>query len=127
MYRALAGFVSLVIMASGCFLAPEGDCTTILIPSIVAEVSDSVLGTPLAVGTVMYLREGTFIDSTRRQDPSPGIPALELPWLRERAGVYSVSVLRDGYRSWLRSGVRVHMDGSCHVRTTRLSVRLVSQ
>ncbi|MEO5580406.1 MAG: PEGA domain-containing protein [Gemmatimonadaceae bacterium] len=59
-------------------------------------------------------------------DTHPGGGALDdvlLSLAYERAGTYTVTVTKPGYREWRRTGVQVGRD-ECHVITVPLTARL---
>jgi hypothetical protein len=84
------------------------------------EVRDAVTGAPAALGAVGHVSEGAFradLESNGAADPA----RLFGPW--ERAGNYTVTVQKPGYRSWTQANVRVTAD-RCHVRTVELRADL---
>lgn len=44
----------------------------------------------------------------------------------ERAGTYSIRVQKAGYKDWVKTGVRVRQ-GTCHVKTVTLDVRMTPE
>ena len=90
------------------------------------EVNRALLWFGFLGGAVAWLVSGSW---SEEMDASWGCTepdTLQSPWLRgayERAGSYSVLVLKDGYVPWSRSGVRVFED-KCHVITVSLEARL---
>jgi hypothetical protein len=94
-------------------------CTTDLRPAIAVKIEDSVSKLPIEHGVSGYVRDGDYVDSLRVFDGfSKGIAATERP------GVYTVVVMKSGYQTWKRDGVRVDHD-ECHVLTVTLDANLV--
>jgi len=95
-------------------------CTMEARPGLTLAVVDSATGQAPAGPGGMRFRAvgGTFVDSLV-------VPALIGGWSTawERGGTYSVTVDADGFRPWRADSLMV-TSGLCHVRTTRVSVRL---
>jgi len=123
--RCTALLMAFCTVVAGCSDGPFS-CTAESVPGIEVKVLDAETGHPAACGAVAWLVSGSW---SEEMDASWGCTepdTLQSPWLRgayERAGNYSVLVLKDGYIPWSRSGLRVFED-ECHVHTIRLEARL---
>ena len=85
-------------------------CTEIAMAGIVVEVTSAATGNALGGGSVMTLRDGSYVETVDLVSGN----ALLGAW--ERPGTYEVSITRAGFRTWTRSGVRVvEEDDGCHV------------
>lgn len=117
------GFVAVVPLSCGV-LSSELTCTLNAVFGLRVNVVDSITGAPRAREAIAYARSGTYLDSAVGLPLSPsGVEFTALYLVKERAGVYDVTVQRDGYARWTQSGVRVRGD-ACHVRTTEVTARL---
>jgi hypothetical protein len=120
--RALAGLATGLL--AGCRGAgPAGPvCAPTLGEAVAIGVRDARTGAPLAAGARGAVAEAAFVDSLR---PMP----LESPAGRtlvgggDRAGTYTVTVERAGYRPWRADAVRVTR-GACGVSTVGLVAAL---
>ena len=111
--RTAALVLGATVLASCDFLGPR-ICDTAAYPAIRLDVRDSVSDVAISDGFRAIARDGAFADTAVFQ------PTL---LAEERPGSYTVTVERDGYQTWSRTGVRVR-DGECHVRTVDLVARL---
>lgn len=94
--------------------SPSGKiCTAQFVYGLNVSVRDSATGADLSSGSTVVVRDGNFVDSLTT--PYPGSPYGIFSSAGERAGTYSVTVRRAGYRTWTRTGVAVTAD-ECHVR-----------
>jgi predicted lipoprotein with Yx(FWY)xxD motif len=99
-------------------------CSDSVEPAIDVEIRDSESGLPAAELATGYVRDGDYVDSLRTaRGNGQGVP-LSLQAADERPGVYTVVVIKDGYQTWRKDGVRVGRD-ECHVRTASLIADLV--
>lgn len=114
---ALAGAAGL----AGCDQLTGPPCTTDVRPALRVDVRDSSTNAPAGAGALIVARDGAFADTVLVPAHAAGASPYHLA--HERAGTYAVTVERDGYRPWSRTGVRVTKDG-CHVRTVELTARL---
>lgn len=115
----------LIGVAVGCSTigAPDRACTAIAVAGVQAVVRDSASGVRAASGARLVVRDGTYADSTSVPANRPDLDQFALAAAYERAGTYSVTVQKAGYRTWARDGVRV-TKGECHVITAVLDVLL---
>lgn len=97
-------------------------CTTEFRHGISVHVTDSVTGAPAAGGAKLVVRDGTYADSMVVSEN----PAYVQDWMAgagERAGTYTVTITKPGYRPWSRAGVVVTRD-ECHVKGVLLEAKL---
>lgn len=118
--RNVLVFAGVAVLA-GCDLITGPACTTEARPALTVDVRDSITNATAGPGARIIARDGAFADTVL----VPTDDAARFPYqlAHERAGTYTVTVERDGYRPWSRSGVRVTKD-ECHVRTLALTARL---
>ena len=115
--RVTLAIVGTMLLA-GCTNATDGVvCTAVLVSGIVVEVRDSVSGADLA-GVRGAVRDAAYVDSLRGSAGGTTFAAAG-----ERAGTYTVEVVRPGYRTFTRAGVVVTRD-ACHVRTQHVRAAL---
>jgi hypothetical protein len=93
-------------------------CTDEARPGLVVTVLDSVTKAAIS-GASVTARSGTRTDVV----PDYESARSSYPLAYEKAGTYSVTVEKAGYRTWLRSDVRVTSD-RCHVQTVSLTALL---
>jgi|APMI01.1.fsa_nt_gi hypothetical protein len=118
------GFVTVVPLSCG-LLETGLDCTADSVAGIRVFVVDSVTGAPRATEAIIYARSGSFVDSViGRNLAPPGVEFSAVTLANDRAGVYEVSVRREGYAQWSKAGVRVVNRDQCHVATTELTAKL---
>lgn len=114
----------LCVAASAACADPAGfDCTLIALPAITVEVTDAISGAYLAEGAWGLVRDGEYVDSLQPFSSGTGGVLRSFQAAHERIGVYEVSVWRDGYDPWTRTGVVVEAD-VCHVITVPLMAEL---
>lgn len=102
-------------------------CTLEMRPSVVVYVRDARTDAYIAAGATLILADGAFVDSVtvpadRSSENARGLWTFESS---ERPGVYQVTVRREGYEEWVRSGVWVRGD-ACHVATVTTTARMVA-
>jgi len=114
--RTLALFLTLAV--SACDSTEPIFCTEEYRAGINVEVVDAVSGSGLADGATLTIREGDYVESWT---DAFGGTTLSGAW--ERAGTYDVTVARDGYHTWIRTGVVVTED-ECHVQAVALRAEL---
>ncbi|MBA3645263.1 MAG: carboxypeptidase regulatory-like domain-containing protein [Gemmatimonadaceae bacterium] len=96
-------------------------CTALFAYGITVTVVDSVTGAPAASGAVLVARDGAYTDSVPAQADSPNTSSVAAAG--ERAGTYTVTISKPGYKPWTQSGVTVTKD-ECHVRGVALTAKL---
>ncbi len=113
-------WLALVLALAGCDTM-EVDCLDFAAPAMSVTVVTSDTGVPVG-GALAIARDGSFADSMRSRvvegDPRPASLAFERP------GTYEVTVEKEAFNTWSRSGVEV-TEGECHVNTVELTARLV--
>ena len=93
-------------------------CTMEARAGLTVEIVDSTSGAPAADGAKVLAVSAATRDSA---SGTAGVSTVSLAY--ERAGTYTVTVTRPGYRTWSRSNVEVTRD-QCHVIPVRLVARL---
>lgn len=114
----LAAVVLLPVLAACPNPMDGGVCTTEARTAVSVEMRDGRTGAALTGPATLAVREGAFSDSAE-------IPAghSTAGVAYERAGVYVVTVKKEGYVDWTRANVAVRR-GECHVETVRLEALL---
>ncbi len=97
-------------------------CTAEFRFGIVVRVVDSVSSADAAAGATVVIRDGAYVDSLPAP-PDQSFPGASFAGAGERAGTYTVTVTKAGYRPWARNGVVVTRN-ECHVNTVQLEARL---
>lgn len=112
------------VFVGACDILPP-DCSTSVEPAIVVFVREIATGESAAAGARGAVRDGAYTDSLRPFMYAGADPASLLSFRAadERPGTYEVTILKDGYAPWVRSGVRVTR-GTCHVNTVTLDAFL---
>jgi len=124
------GALSLLLLGmSGCDILDSSSrdviCTDNFVVGIAVTVQDSLTGAPAASGAMLIAREGAYADTAVVPPNAPNPDSRVLGAAGERPGTYTVTVSKNGYRTWERTGVVVTMDEyGCHVRTVELVARL---
>lgn len=115
---------ALIVMAAavttGCSQLAGPVCTGEARPALAVDVRDSTTGAPAGRGARIIATTGTLadtLDAARTAHDGPYTLA------HERAGIYTVTVEQEGYRTWSGGGIRVTRD-ECHVRTVSVVARL---
>lgn len=108
----MAGWLSVL---AGCKELVASDCTDELRSVIRVDVLDSISRAPAAAGATVLLR-GPVTDSVVVSDTSTSSTAYI--WFEDRVkpGIYSLSIVKAGYRDWAQTGIRVEAD-ACHTTT----------
>lgn len=110
------GMVSLLVAGSllGCSEPTNINCPDRATYGIQLTVEDADSGSPvdsaLAVATDESYTDGSFYADSAF---SRGDPASRAYLAYERAGIYDVSVEKEGYATWERTAVRVVRKGHC--------------
>ena len=117
--RAGAGLLALAAALTACGITGT-DCTNIARPAVDVLVRSADDGEPIA-GALVVVGEGAFADSA--VTVPDGRPARFLA--PNRAGVYRISVEKDGFEPWVRTGVEVGLNECGQARTRSLEATLV--
>lgn len=113
-----AGLLALAVAVAACGIT-GADCTNIARPAVDVLVRGAADGEPVE-GALVVVRDGAFADSAVT-DPD-GRPARFLA--PNRAGVYRVSVEKDGFEPWIRTSVEVGLNDCGQARTRSLEAIL---
>ena len=111
----------LLLMSQAC---NPGPCDATVNPAILAWITDSLTGEPRAQLARGAVQDGAYSDSLQLRSYNDGA------WVSRaaaygRVGIYTVTVVADGYFEWQRTGVRALQSGYCGIETVRVDVRLV--
>lgn len=110
------GLLSVVALGGCDLLGPT--CATYADPGIVVSLVDSLDGNPVSAPSEVIASEGAYADTVHGPwEPFDSAWAANLAF--ERPGTYRVTATAEGYRPWVKDGVRV-TEGRCHVRTVTL-------
>ncbi len=121
----LAAIFGGALSFSGCDSGPMA-CTEELVPGVAIRVFDAESGLPAACGATGYLVSDSYSEELVSASTCSLPDSLQDPELRgafERPGLYSVVLIKEGYRRWSRSGIIVRQ-GVCHVSEVKLEARL---
>ena len=119
-----AALILLTIAASACDLLDDPViCTDNFVWGLHVMVQDSLTGEPAAAGAQLIARDGAYADTATVPPAAEEPDSWVLRAAGERPGVYSVTVRKEGFFPWERTGVVVTAD-ECHVRTVELTARL---
>jgi len=106
-----------LIVAACDFGGAKMYCAAAYSPAVVVTPLDSGTRANVAVGTHGAVSSGTYVDSLR-------VVFDSVLWGGGQLGTYEVTVEHQGYRQWVRSGVRVTERTDCgmpvSVRVTAL-------
>lgn len=120
MSRALLLLIAALFGACNSTSENPTACTLEARAAINVEVRDSLTGQPAAAGATGVAAEGAYADTL------DAFSATSLAGAYERAGTYTVTVRKPGYREWRLTGVTVTSD-ACHVQPVQLQARLVPE
>jgi hypothetical protein len=115
--------VSVASITSCDVILPADGCSAVVKPAVSVRVQDSASGALVASGTRLIARDGAYTDSSTFPANHPELDSSSLEAAGERAGTYSVTVRKAGYRDWTRDNV-VASKGECHVNTVALTAVL---
>ena len=113
------------LLLSGCGLLDSlaAGCDAYYAYGLAVYVQDSATGAGIASGAQLVVNGMGYVDSVSVAAARPDLDSLPIHSAGERAGLYLVTVQKDGYREWTSEPVRVTEDG-CHPRLTRVTARL---
>ena len=114
------------LAAIGCDVTDLGVvCTDNIVWGLNVTVQDSVTGAPAASGARLIVRDGTHADTASQPVGHVNPDSGTLRAAEERPGVYGVTVEKEGFLTWQRTGIVVTMDDyDCHVVPVHLVARL---
>lgn len=106
------------VLLASCADGVAPICTSELRWGLAVSVIAPPAAEPDARGTMLLAIDGAFRDSV---DLRQTVTLVARPTVRflSRPGTYTVRVLRDGYRPWERTGVRVQ-EGRCGIEEVAL-------
>ena len=120
--------LSLVFLCLSFFGCDDGPtfCTASSEPGISIRVLDAETGLPATCGLQGWLISGAYSEALEPRVNCSDPDSLQYPVVfgaYERAGVYSIILLKDGYQNWSRSGIVVEA-GDCHVQKVSIEANL---
>ena len=93
--------------------------------AVVAFITDSATGAPLAYRSSLIIRDGFYVDSVPfRSTVADSARGSTLLAGFDREGTYAVTVRREGSRVWTRDNVRATRDRCGELKEAELQVRL---
>ena len=123
----LIAFAFLSFGLCGCSAGGEVVCTASVDPSLVVYVNDAATGLPAAANATVTVTDGSYTATLPASLSNLAPDGSEIPTgfsgPYERAGTYTVRVVRPGYADAERTGIRV-TKGKCHVSTQTLTIAL---
>ena len=108
--------VAAVSFLTACEQGPQA-CTAIFAYGLSVQVEDSVSGARLASEVAVTADDGDYHEVLQTVD------SVSFFGAGERAGSYTVRVIKDGYAPWEKSGVVVTKD-ECHVKGVAVVAKL---
>ena len=110
------------VFLAGCDVGTDV-CEPDFQPAVKVTVRDSVTDGLITLGALAILEEGPYREVMLYHTDANNLPSL---WGGlGRVGTYSVTVSRDGYVSWQRTGIEVHAADRCNLGTAYIVARLV--
>lgn len=94
-------------------------CTEELRAGIVLTVIDPISAAPILTGVTVTFQDGDYQETYTSTSAPSGVFAGAY----ERPGTYVVAAAKDGFETWIRTGVEV-AQGECHVATVELQAVL---
>ena len=116
--RALTSVLAGMSASVACNLGPQS-CPAMAAPAIMLDVRDSITDSRAGRSALVTAQDGAFADTAEATNVSEGPFGLA----HGRPGTYTVTVAKDGYRPWSRSGIKAS-PGECTVQTVSLTARL---
>ena len=122
-HRTRLALIGPFLAIDGCGFISAPNCTANFAPAVTVVVQDSASGSKIGSGAQLIVCDGTYADSMSNPANRPDLDVYSLSAAGERAGSYTVTVRKSGYREWIRSNVVV-TKGVCHVTTVSLTALL---
>lgn len=98
-------------------------CSLEIEPAVGVFVVDAATQASIADSAYGAVHDGAYVDSLRPSGvDTNGVP-VSFRAADERPGVYTIDVLRPGYRPWSKAGVEVQRN-VCHVQTVVLTASM---
>ncbi len=114
--------------ASACGDPLEIDCPAKLNPAVIVHVQDSITGEPRWFGATGAVQDGDYSEPLVTTGSVEDSLTMR-PMFTEsgRPGTYVVTMVQDGYETWVRQGVEVSLSsGPCPLaQTAELQANLV--
>ncbi|MGD8320233.1 MAG: carboxypeptidase-like regulatory domain-containing protein [Gemmatimonadota bacterium] len=108
------------LLAFGCSSSLDPVvCTDEARPGIVLQVVDPISAAPILTGVTVTFQDGDYTETYT----SASAPSGTFSGAYERPGTYVVAAAKDGFETWIRTGVEVTAD-QCHVKTVQLQAVL---
>ena len=131
MIAATIAYCAALLVVTGCqseLLTPGPPgrmCTDEARAAVNLRIQDSASGAGIAAGATIVLRDGAFVDSLAISVDRTDLNDWPLSTMNtyERVGRYDITVRRNGYATWTRTGVVVTA-GECHVNAVTVVARL---
>jgi len=117
------GLALLLLGMISCDIVDGRDiyCLDNFVSGLEVRVQDSLTGAPAASGAMLIARDGAYADTAVVPPGAANPDTWVLSVAGERPGTYTVTVSKDGYLTWQRTGVVVRMDQyGCHPQTVEL-------
>ena len=118
------GFALLLLGMIGCDILDSSRdvvCLDNFVSGLAVRVQDSLTGAPAASGAMLIARDGAYADTAVVPSGAANPDSWVLTAAGERPGTYTVTVSKNGYLTWPRTGVVVRMDEyGCHPQTVEL-------
>ena len=115
LYRRI--LLATLLTVGACGTTEPIFCTEEARAGINVTITDALSGNALTAGSTLTIREGDYVERSTEAFGNTMVGA----W--ERAGTYEVSIAREGYHTWMQSGLVVNED-DCHVIPVNLDVAL---
>lgn len=111
--------VATAIVSSGCDGVTDGTaCTLEARAGVTVDIRDSISNADVSSGARIIAKDGVYADTV-----NSGGAGFPVGLAYERSGTYTVTVEKNGYRTWSQGGVVVTKD-QCHVQGVSLVARM---
>ena len=115
LYRRI--LLATLLTVGACGTTEPIFCTEEARAGINVTITDALSGNALTAGSTLTIREGDYVERSTEAFGN----TIAGAW--ERSGTYEVSIAREGYHTWMQSGLVVNED-DCHVIPVNLDVAL---
>lgn len=99
-------------------------CPAIANAGIVVTVVDSATGAVAGRNAGVVARSATFVDSISPERTAASDGPFGLVYSYSKAGTYTVTVRKSGYRDWVRGGIVVAAANACALATVNVTAKL---
>jgi len=118
--RALITLATIALTAEACGNPNRPDvCTAQFVYGLTVTIQDKTTGQPICDAQITAV-SGSFVETLK---PNAFPTECFYTGAGERAGVYDLTITRDGYAPTTRAAVKVDKD-ECHVIPVRLTISL---